>query len=226
MMTDSGVRMRGARTAALQRRAIGIAFSFLLLFTAGCAEKGPILIEGIEYRVPDGMTPAAGTVTVAVSAFRDLRSVKPEVIGQRQIRDYVANELVVPGTAAAVVRDALGDALKARGISGKGAAAWDLNEGSIRAEGADILLGGEIKALSVDVQSQPLKVKYRAAVQLRVAAADVKERRIFRTLNLTSSVERESIGYSDFTVRELLGDALSAAINQLLNDEEIKKRIH
>ena len=204
----------------------GIAILSLLALSAGCAEKGPILIEGIAYKAPEGVTAGKGSTVIAVSPFRDVRQTKSSVIGQRQIREYIANDLVVQGTAADIVSGAVHEALTVRGIQSKHSTDWDLAETSISAEGADILVGGEIKTLWIEVHSQPVNVKYKAVVQLRVSAADAKDKKILRTLNLSSSLEREDVVYSDYTVQEILAAALSSAIDQLLNDEEFKKNIH
>lgn len=204
---------------------LGMAMLFLPGFMAGCAEKGPILIDGITYQAPEGLTAGRGIVMVAVSSFRDLREAKPSVIGQRQIRDYISNDLVVQGTAADMVAGALTEALRARGIRSGAAATWDLSESTINAEGADIVVGGEIKALWIEVLSQPFKVKYKSIAQLRVSVADVKEKKVLRTVNLSSSLEQEQVSYSDYTVQDLFGKTLSSAVDQLLNDEELKKKI-
>ncbi|MDH4163070.1 MAG: hypothetical protein OEW15_10330 [Nitrospirota bacterium] len=219
------MRNINSTTALSTSRLFLVILSMLLALTAGCAEKGPILIEGITYQTPEGAAAGKGNTVAAVSTFRDLREVQPSVIGKRQIGNDISNDLVVQGTAADMVTGMIREALKVRGIEARSAAAWDLSDASINAEGADILVGGEIKALRVEVISQPFKVRYKAMVQLRVSAADVKERKVLRTLNLSSSLEQENVSYSDYIVQEMLSEALSSSINQLLSDEEIKNRI-
>ena len=54
----------------------------------------------------------------------------------------------------------------------------------------------------------------------------MKDGKVLRTLNLSTSQERKDVVYSDYTVQEVLVAALSSAIDQLLNDEEFKKTIH
>lgn len=220
--------MRHARTSATSFPGFTrvILAAFLIAVAVGCAGKGPILIEGVEYKAPEGLTAGQANTIVAVSPFRDMRESKASVIGQRKIRDAVSNDLVVQGNAADMVDGAIRASLKARGIQSRNAAAWDLNEASIKAENSDILVGGEIKALWIDVISEPLSVNYKAVVQLRVSTADVKDGKVLRTLNLSSSQERKDVVYSDYTVQDVLVAALSSAIDQLLNDEEFKKNIH
>ncbi len=213
-------------TVAALRQAVLCTLAVLLAVVSGCAEKGPILIEGIKYQPPEGVTATTTPTIVAVSPFRDQRDKPPATIGLRQVRDLFSNDLVIQVTTTDLVSAAISDALAVRGIGVKTATVWDLGEASIKAEGADVLIGGEIKTLWVDVTTQPFQVKYRANVHLRVQTADVKTGKIVRTLNLNSSLEREDISYSDALVQEMLAETLSSAINQLLNDDEVKKVIH
>jgi hypothetical protein len=135
------------------------------------------------------------------------------------------NDLVVQGTVADLVTAGLKDALKARGIMVKDAPAWDMNAESIKSSGIDILIGGEIKTLWVEAVSQPLNAKVNAVVQLRVSAADAAEKKIIRTLVLNSKLERKDVAFSFELVEDAVSEALSSALNQLLNDEEFKKKI-
>jgi hypothetical protein len=196
-----------------------------LLSLSACAEKGPVLLEGVKYQVPEGATTGTTNVVVGVSPFKDEREKTTSILGKRTIRDSVENDLVVQGTVADLVTAALKDALKARGVTVKDAPAWDLSAETIKADGMNILIGGEIKTLWADVVSQPLNVKTSAAVQLRVFAADGAEKKIFRTLVLNSKVERQDISFSFDTTAGALSEALSSALNQLLNDDEFKKKI-
>ena len=80
--------------------------------------------------------------------------------------------------------------------------------------------------LWVEVVSQPLNVKIAAEVQLRVSTADVAEKKIFRTLVLNSKMERQDVAFSFESVSGALSEALSSALDQLMKDEEFKKKIH
>jgi hypothetical protein len=44
-------------------------------------------------------------------------------------------------------------------------------------------------------------------------------------VNLNSALEREDVVYSIYTVQATLSEALTSAMNQLLADEEVKKRL-
>lgn len=218
--------MRSKSTPSLLSFVFCVRLLLLILLLSGCAGKGPILIEGVTYQAPGGVPAGVGHITVAVSSFHDLRDRKPEVIGQRQIRDSISNDLVVSGTVADAVAQTIRKALSIRGIQSRTAPGWELTESTIKTEGVDILVGGEIRALWIDVVSRPFKVTYKAVVKLRVSAADVREKKILRTLNLNSTLEQEVVSYSDYTVQDMLSEALSSAVDQLLNDDELKKKIH
>ena len=196
-----------------------------LLSLSACAEKGPLLLEGVKYQAPEGTVTGTAKVVVGVSPFKDERGKTSSILGKRTIGDSVENDLVVQGTVADIVTAGLKDALKARGIIVKDAPAWDLSAETIKADGMSILIGGEIKALWIDVVSQPLNVKTSAEVQLRVVAADGAEKKIFRTLVLNSKVGRQDVAFSFDTTAGTLSEALSSALDQLLKDDEFKKKI-
>lgn len=213
----------------MKKRQLGIltaaAVVVLAAVLAGCAQSGPVLLQDILYQAQTGTAPERAKVIVGVSPFKDVRGGSTSVLGKRIISDDVQNDLVVQGTVADIVTAGLKDALKARGVTVKDAQAWDLSAETIRADGMNILIGGEIKTLWVDVVSQPLNVKTSAAVQLRVFAADGAEKKIFRTLVLNSKVERQDVAFSLYTTADTLSEALSSALNQLLNDDEFKKKV-
>jgi len=195
------------------------------LLLSACAEKGPVLLEGITYQAPEGMVAGVPKIVVGIAPFKDDRGKTVSVLGKRTISNYIENDLVVQGTVADLVTAAVKEALKSRGIMVKDAPAWDMNAETIKADGMTALIGGEIKAFWVEVVSQPLNVKTTAEVRLRVSAADGAEKKIFRTLVLKSSVERQDVAFSFDTTAGVLSEALSSALNQLLNDDEFKKKI-
>jgi hypothetical protein len=198
----------------------------LAVVLAGCAKSGPVLLQDILYQAPTGTAPERAKVIVGVSPFKDVRGGSISVLGKRIISDDVQNDLVVQGTVADLVTAALKDALRSRSITVKDAPAWDLSGTPPRAEGADLIIGGEVKVLWVDCQSRPVNVKTKATVQLRVAVAETSGATILRTVNLNSTLEREDVVFSFYTVQETLSEALTSALNQLLADEVVKKRLH
>jgi len=202
------------------------ACAVVLLFAviSGCAQKGPVLLDGIAYRAPEGTTPGSMQTVVAVAPFQDQRGKTASVIGKRTIPEYVENDLVVQGTAADLVAAAIRDALKSRGIPVKDAPAGSgTSAGS--APTADLVVSGEIKTFWVDARSQTLNAETKATVQLRAVLAEGPERKVFRTVNLNSVIERQDVAFSFETVKDALSDALTGAVNQLLADDEFKKRI-
>ncbi len=197
----------------------------MLLSLTACAQKGPVLLEGVRYKAPEGTSAGTAKSVVGVMPFKDERGKGASVLGKRTIVDDVENDLVVQGTVADVVSAGMKSALAARGISAKDVPAGDLGAGTFMANGANIIVGGEIKSLWVDVLSRPLNVKVNAAVQLRVSAADAGDKKVFRTLVLNSKVERQDVAFSFDTVADALSEALTSAIDQLMKDDEFKKRI-
>ena len=200
-----------------------LAVSLSLL--SGCAEKGPMLLEGIKYQAPEAQVAGVPKIVVGIAPFKDDRGKIVSVLGKRTISNYIENDLVVQGTTADLVTAAVKDALKSRGIMVKDAPSWDMNAETIKADGMNILIGGEIKIFWVEVVSQPLNVKTSAEVRLRVSAADGVEKKIFRTLVLNSKMERQDVAFSLDSVSAALSEALTSAVDQLLKDDEFKKKI-
>jgi hypothetical protein len=211
----------------MQQTLLGVLLSIVTIgLLSACAEKGPVLLRNIAYQASESTAAGSPKAVVGVSPFKDLRGISSSVLGKRTIRNDIENDLVVQGTVADLVTLAFKDALKARGIMVKDAPAWDLKAETVAGEGFDILLGGEIKALWIEVASQPFNVKQQALVQLRVSAADRKDKAVFKTLTMNSKMDRQDIAFSFDTVEGLLSEALSAAIDQLMKDDEFNKKIH
>ncbi len=209
----------------MKRTMLSVTMVSMLVFLTGCAEKGPVLLD-IGYRAPEGIVAGTPKIVVGVAPFKDDRGKAATVLGKRVIVSTgLENDLVVQGTVADLAASRLKDALKARGITVKDVPAWDMTAENIKADGADIVIGGEIKALWVEAQSRLLNVVTKANVQLRVSAADAAEKKVFRALNLNSTLERQDIAFSFTQVENVLTEALSGALDQLLNDEEFKKKI-
>lgn len=206
------------------RAFIGIAVLLTALF-AGCAHRGPILVD-VSYTAPRQASEEVPKVLVGVSPFRDERGKTESVVGQRfnSLNDKV-NDLVVQGTVSEKVTTALKNALGARNISVKEDPEWDLTESRIPVNEADLVISGQIKTLWVESVSSLAKTKVTAKVELRVVAADVLQKKIIRALNLNSTIERQSVAYSNSLVEGTIAEALSTAINQIFKDDELKKRL-
>jgi len=206
------------------RFATAVLFCFVVGMLTACAQKGPILLEA-GYRASQAAAPAPLKTVVGVSLFRDDRGKTVSLLGKRSIRTDIENDLVVQGTVAELVTNGLKSALVSRGFTVKDAAAWDLTAETLPPDGTDILIGGEVQALWVDVVSLPLNVTIKSDVRLRAVIADVREKKIIRSLNLSSKVEAQDVAYSFANVEDSISEALSSALNQLLNDDEFKKKI-
>ncbi len=192
----------------------------------GCGPKGPILVS-MSYRAPQDLVEETRKVVVGVSPIRDERGTSPSVLGRKShASSNQGNDLVVQGTVADIVTSALKEALERRGLSVRDVPEWDLPGGPAGAKGVDILVGGGIKNLRVDAVTRTVKVSYKVDVQLRISAADAAERKIFRKVMLNCAMEREDVKFSVSRVENLLCEALSSAIDQLMNDEEFQKNLH
>jgi uncharacterized lipoprotein YajG len=223
MIMDYGIQtaLRRQRT-----RFYGIgAFCALVMIVllAGCAEKGPILLN-IGYQPAGGKTAEAKKIIAGVSPFRDGRGTAASVLGTRTVPSGMKNELVVQGTVADLVTEALSNALEARGLKVKTIPAWDLSAEDMKAEGAGVLLGGEIKTLRLNTTATVLKTNLTASVQLKIVVGDTAEKKIIRTLDVHSTIEQEIL-YSRDKLESALSEALTSALDQVFQDDVVSKRL-
>ncbi len=194
------------------------------LFLPGCVRQGPIIVD-FRYQAPEGAAAGAPKATVAVSPFKDERGKGDSVAGKRfTTLTEETNDLVVQGTIRDKVEAALKSALAARNITAKDAA-WDQTEAAVPATGTDLLISGEIKSLWLDCVSKFASTTAKADVRLRIVVADPAQKKIIKILNVSSALERQNVGYSTQFVEDTLAEALSAAINQVFADEELKNRL-
>ncbi len=204
-------------------RSLALLIVSLMAFLPGCVHKGPILMDFM-YQAPKTPVEETGRITAGVSPFRDARGKTDSVVGRRfNAADDVVNDLVVQGTAAEKVAGALKSALRARGVSVRSAPGWDLTEAGMPGDGTKLLISGEIKTLWVEVLSAFANTKVNAKVELRIVVADRDNKKIIRTLNVSSAIERQAVAYSTGLVQNTLSEALTTALNQLFNDDEVKK---
>ena len=194
----------------------------LLIVLSGCAKKGPILLS-VAYEPPEDKVAVAKKITVGVSPLKENRDKKSSVVGVAKGSGEVVNDLVIQGTAAGLATDSLKDALSARGMTVKDSADWDLTAAGIKAEGVDVVIGGEVQKLWVESTSEAFRTYMKAAVTVKFVVADVTEKKIVQTLTLRSSNSDESMLFSETAVGDTLSGALSSAIDQLLLDEKEKK---
>jgi len=219
--------MRRAKWMCKARIPGSFVLSVLLavVFATGCAEKGPVLLN-IAYQAPAEKTVMASKIVVGVSPFRDGRNEPASVLGKRTIPNGMQSDLVVQGTVAEVATIGLKEALTRRGIAVKDIAGWDLTAEGIQAEGAALELGGEIMVLWLEstAAASAFNTHLMASVQLKVVAGDTGEKKVIRTIDVSSKLDQDVL-YSHELLENMLSEALSSAIDQIFNDEELKKRL-
>jgi hypothetical protein len=146
-------------------------------------------------------------------------------VGKQTTSSEIQNEYVTRGTVSEAVTARLKTLLTGKGITVKDVGAWNGTVEDIRGQGIDLLVGGEIKVLWAASTSRVLNTEIKSQAQVRVIVADVAEKKIIRTLNLNSNVQREDVSFSLTRVEDLLIEALTGAFNQLLEDGEFKNAV-
>ena len=194
-----------------------------VVFLTGCAEKGPILLNIGYQATPAEKAGTASRIVVGVSPFRDVRSVPASVVGKRTIPSGMQNDFVVRGTVAKIATASLREALTYRGIAVKDVADWDLTAEGIRAEGAALVLGGEIKTFWLESKGTTVDTHLNASIQLKVAAGDTGEMKVIRTMEVNIKLDQDVL-YSQERLENMVSEALSSVIDQIFRDEVLKKR--
>ncbi len=198
---------------------------FVMLSISGCTHKGPILVD-FQYQAPQDAAAKIPKATVAVSPFKDERGEKESLAGRRvNTLNNETNDLVVQGVIRDRVTAALKSALTARAITIQDVPVWNQSEISIPSSGTKLLMSGEIKTLWIDCESQLASTTVKANVELHIVIADPAQKRIIKTLNVNSKLERQNIGYSTEFVEDTIAEALSSAIDQIFADDELKDRL-
>lgn len=225
MMKDCGKRSAecGMRTRFCRQAGLTGAAILVLLFIAACAEKGPVLLA-VGYQAPADKAGTASTVSVGVSPFRDGRGEPASVLGKRTIPSGMQSDFVVQGTVADTATKILKQACIARGIPVKDIGGWDLTAEGMNGAGADILLGGEIKTLWLESRATSMHTYLKASVQIRITVGDRRENKIIRVIDVNSKLDQEIL-YSRERLEAALSETLSSAMDQIFQDEELKKRL-
>ncbi len=195
---------------------------FFMLALTGCAERGPILLT-VAYQAPAEKAARASRPTIGVSPFRDSRGGPASLLGRRTVPSGMQNDLVVQGTVAEIATAGLREALIARGIEVKNVADWDLTAESMQAEGAVLVLGGEIKVFWLESTATVLKTHLKASIQLKIVAGDSVEKKIVRTIDVSSKLDQDVL-YSRERLENMLSEAMSSAIDQIFKDDDLNKR--
>jgi hypothetical protein len=216
-MTDWSKKMRYTR---------GWAITAITVFVlcSGCAEKGPILLNIGYQPAEEGKVIAAKNVVVGVSPFKDTRGSAVSLLGTRTIPSGMQNDLVVQGTVSDVVTTALKTALKEHGLKVEDVPSWDLSAEGMKAEGADLLFGGEIRTMQLESKATSLKTKLTTSVQIKIVVGDIAAKKIIRTLDVQSKIEQEIL-YSRDKLQSALSEALTSALDQIFQDDVLSKSL-
>jgi hypothetical protein len=195
----------------------------LSMILSACAEKGPVLLT-IGYQAPAEKAGTGSKISVGVSPFRDGRGEPASVLGKRTIPSGMQNDLVVRGTVAETATAIMKEALTSRGIAVKDIASWDLTAEGMNAVGVDLLLGGEIKTLWLESKPSSMQTHLMASVQIKITVGDGLEKKILRTIDVNSKLEQEIL-YSREQLEAVIAEALSSAMDQIFQDDVLKKRL-
>lgn len=195
----------------------------LVLILSACAEKGPVLLT-IGYQAPAEKAASVSKISVGVSPFRDGRGEPAAVLGKRTIPSGMQNDFVVQGTVAETATTIMKEALSARGIAVRDLAGWDLTAEGMHGAGADLFLGGEIKTLWLESRPSSMQTHVKATVQVKITVGDRVAKKIIRTIDVNSKIDQDVL-YSQETLEALLSEALSSAVDQIFQDDEVKKRL-
>jgi hypothetical protein len=140
------------------------------------------------------------------------------------IPDGQTDQYVVQGTVAELATAGLKKALVSRGMTVTDAPGWDLTVDNMKDHAAPVLLGGEIKTLWLESTANSLlNTHVSVVVQLKIVAGDPIEKKIIRTIGVSGKLEQDLL-YSKEKLQEMLSEALSSAIDQVFQDEELMKR--
>lgn len=195
----------------------------VLSLLAGCAERGPIPID-LAYQPPAEKATISHAIVIGVSPIRDIRGLSASLIGKRIVASGLEDDIVTRGTVADVVTENLKDAVRAHGMVVKDTSPWNMTSEGMPADGYNLVIGCEITSLWIDSVSIPFKTKLKTSVQLRVSIGDATEKKVIRVLNVSSKNE-EDVLYAREKLSGALSEALSAALEQIFQDDILKKKI-
>ncbi|MFA5073774.1 MAG: hypothetical protein WC539_07750 [Nitrospirota bacterium] len=189
----------------------------------GCAEKGPIVLD-ITYQPAIKKSESTKKTIVNVGRFIDARTKRGSTLGERVVPDGMKNDFIAKGTVSDVVTDAMKECLRTRGFIVQDSS-WDGTEKNIPQEKASLVLSGEVKELWIASVARTFNTNMKVVVNLKILAADPREKKIIRTLDVQSALEQD-IFYSREKLQQALSEALSSALDRIFADEALKKKLH
>lgn len=206
----------------MNRSGLFLKIVFLGCFFAACAHEGPILVN-MRYKPPAGLVSSVQKPVIGITPFQDVRTAAKSVVGRKaNASGEKQNDLVVQGTVADTVTASFREAFQRRGFLVRDLAGTQATAAAAEAAGVDIVVGGEIKTLWVDVVSRAVRNNYKVDLQIG-ASLHNRGTGTTRNLNLNCSLDREDIRFTTDLVEGMLNEALSTAVDQLLGNEEFKK---
>lgn len=197
----------------------------VLILLSGCVAGKGLVINPAYTRegTPSALAPPDKTVTLALSLFEDGRPIK-ERIGTRRGYQGEPDFFRYGGASFQdMVTRAVEAQVKKAAIPTQLISSWDLSQANIPPAGQDFLLGGRIDAFWADVDSRWYGSKTKVRVELTMALANPKERRILWQNAITSTSEYQEPLFDQERVQRVLGDALSNAVNKILENADLQR---
>lgn len=189
----------------------------LLLLAAlplACAGVSTYYLDLAYKPQPGALAAKKGSVTVAL--FRDKRLIAgTRVVGLKENK----TPLALKDDPPAVVADAIRSYFESRGYSvTRVNEAWDGAIESLKPEWGDLVVGGDIENLDINVTSTLATTEYACAVKLHVRMADPQTKTILHQERVESTSSFVSVFFSRDKAQELLNVALASSLEKTLGE--------
>jgi hypothetical protein len=215
MNSVNGVKQRNTIWFGYNAAIAAFAAFFLVLLT-GCAEKGPVLLTP-SYSPTRPAVAVKKDSVVRVGPIRDSRGIGSSLVGKKTVSGQ-ADDIMVQLALSDVVTKMLKQAFDARGFIVK-----SIMDPEVPRPGSlSLLAGGEIKTLWMESTSGPFLTTLHATIALKIMVGDAAEKKIIKTLDINSTIDR-TMFYSREKLDKTLSNALSSALDQVFEDETIRK---
>ncbi len=198
-------------------------FWVLLLSLASCAGVSDYPLE-LSYK-PEVTKAHEERGGATVLLFNDRRKVaEKRVIG---MKDDETRFVSLIGEPASAVSNAFRTYLEARGYSAVDVnEPWDGNVESLKNEWGDMVVGGDIEDLAINVKMGIPKIEYVCTVKLFVRVADARAKTILHQERVEASSSYVTVYFSRARAEELINETLADAMEKALGkmDEYVPKR--
>lgn len=201
----------------------------LLTIVFSCAPVNLYTIT-MMYLPEEPPPPEAETRThpVTVARFIDARNMDDTIRLGTVVRSDGSSVPVHPKYRRAVetVTDGIKACLSAQGYSlSLLTPSWDLNRDTIDTGWGNLVIGGSIDRLAVICRTKGLKKTYETEVVLTCVFADVRNKRIIRTMETRATSSLTHVRFSEALLGEQISTTLSQAIRQVYGNEKEMKDI-